>query len=123
MVNEILRILDKTIIFTIIFILVNLIKIVCSCVVLYYLEEQYYGCESWLVLILFVSQNVVEAAYLMIKLIQTLGKQRIVLGMYCTGKEINFNPYETNPRDKILELFYYAIMMLKLFFFFIDVTF
>lgn len=115
MVNEILRILDKTMIFTIIFIIIHLIKIICSSVVLYFLEGQYYSEQAWLVLVLFLSQNALEVGYLMTKLVQTLGKQKIVLGMYCGGKEINFNPYEPSPNDKILEYFYYSTMMYDFF--------
>ena len=36
--------------------------------------------------------------------------------MYCGGKEINFNPYEPSPNDKILEYFYYSTMMYEFFF-------
>ena len=117
MVNEIIRILDKTMIFTIVFIIVHLIKIVCSSVVLYFLDGQYYAEQAWLVLILFLSQNALEVGYLLTKLIQTLGKHKIVLKMYCSGKEINFNPYEPGPNDKIMEYFYYSTMMYESFFF------
>ena len=116
MVNEILRILDKTMIFTIIFIIIHLIKIICSSIVLYFLDGQYYSEQAWLVLVLFLSQNALEVGYLMTKLVQTLGKQKIVLEMYFGGKEINFNPYEPSPNDKILEYFYYSTMMYEFFF-------
>ena len=110
MVNEILRILDKTLIFTVIFILIDLIKMVLSCLVLYFLDQSLIDRQPCICLILFVIQNILETAYLMSKLIQTILKQKTVLNMYLKGKEIIFNPYEANSKEKLLEYLYFSIM-------------
>lgn len=111
MVAEILRILDKTIIFSVVFSIINLIKIVCSSIVLYKLNSNYDNEDSRLVLLLFITQNFIEACYLLTKLMQTLGKQKKVLLMYSAGKEITYNPYEAGLFDRILEVTYYMIML------------
>lgn len=114
MVDEILRILDRSAFFTIIFIFVDIIKIVFSCLVLYFfgLELQNTQYKSWLCLVLFIVQNFIEVAYCFTKFIHIIIiKQKKVLKMFFSGKEITFNPYEITKKERILEIIYYTITL------------
>lgn len=113
MVNEILRILDRSLLFTISFMLIDILKVVCSSLVLFFLDRNWdeIDIEAWICLILFVIQNVFEILYFLSKLVQNLFKQKTVINIFLSGSEINFNPYEAKKNEKIMEYLYYLIMM------------
>lgn len=112
MVDEILRILDKSALFTVLFLLVDIVKTFFACLILYFYENDLKNSEKslWLSLVLFVVENILEMAYFLTKFLQIIFKQRKIIRLFFTGKEINFNPYDQTRQDKIFECIYYTIM-------------